>query len=133
MILQALTKYYDALLTQGAISPPGWCDAKVSYALHIGENGELLDVFSLKQPSPDGKREVPQILRVPEQTKRAVNVASNFLCDNSSYLLGIDAKASRLGPSSALRRPAPCTKRCWQMRIRLPPGRPGLFRPVGTG
>ena len=92
MILQALTKYYDALLTQGAISPPGWCDAKVSYALHIGENGELLDVFSLKQPSPDGKREVPQILRVPEQTKRAVNVASNFLCDNSSYLLGIDAK-----------------------------------------
>ena len=45
MILQALTKYYDALLTQGAISPPGWCDAKVSYALHIGDNGELLDVF----------------------------------------------------------------------------------------
>ena len=92
MILQALTKYYDALLTQGAISPPGWCDAKVSYALHIGDNGELLDVFSLKQPSPDGKREVPQILRVPEQVKRAVNVASNFLCDNSAYLLGIDAK-----------------------------------------
>ncbi len=92
MILQALTKYYDALLTQGAISPPGWCDAKVSYALHIRDDGELLDVFSLKQPSPDGKREVPQILRVPEQVKRAVNVASNFLCDNSAYLLGIDAK-----------------------------------------
>lgn len=92
MILQALTKYYDALLTQGAISPPGWCDAKASYALHIGDNGELLDVFSLKQPSPDGKREVPQILRVPEQVKKASNIASNFLCCNSSYFLGIDTK-----------------------------------------
>lgn len=57
MILQALTKYYDALLTQGAISPPGWCDAKVSYALHIGEDGELLDVFpsSSLPPTASGR------------------------------------------------------------------------------
>ena len=122
MILQALTKYYDALLTQGAISPPGWCDAKVSYALHIGDNGELLDVFSLKQPSPDGKREVPQILRVPEQVKRAVNVASNFCVTTALTSLESTLRASQHGPSNALQRPAPCMKRCWRMWIRLPPG-----------
>lgn len=92
MILHALTQYYDALAARGEISPPGWCDAKVSFALKIGEDGGLLGIFPLRLPSADGKKEVPQILRVPEQVKKTVDIKSNFLCENSSYLLGLDSK-----------------------------------------
>lgn len=32
--------------------------------------------------------------QVPQQVKRAVNVAANFLCDNSGYILGADLKGN---------------------------------------
>ena len=33
MILQALTRYYEDLLSRGEIAAPGWSPAKISYAL----------------------------------------------------------------------------------------------------
>lgn len=92
MILQALYAYYDALAARGEISPPGWCDAKVSFALDVGEDGTLHGVIPLKVPTADGKKQIPQLLRVPEQVKRASGISANFLCDNSSYFLGLDDK-----------------------------------------
>ncbi len=92
MILQALCGYYDALARRGEITPPGWSVAKVSFALDIDEQGNLCGVIPLKITPEGGKKEVPQSLQVPEQQKRAVNICANFLCDNSSYFLGIDNK-----------------------------------------
>ena len=92
MILQALCGYYDALARRGEITPPGWSVAKVSFALDIDGQGTLHGVIPLKITPEGSKKEVPQSLRVPEQQKRAVNICANFLCDNSSYLLGIDNK-----------------------------------------
>ena len=92
MILQALTEYYSALIKSGRVCPPGWSTAKVSYALNLAPDGTLTDVLPVKILSENGKKEIPQPMRVPEQGKRSVNIASNFLCDNSSYLLGIDTK-----------------------------------------
>ena len=46
MILQALNECYGALAKRGEISLPGWCDAKVSYALDIDEQGALVVQFS---------------------------------------------------------------------------------------
>ena len=80
MILQALYTYYDALAARGEISPPGWCEAKVSFALDISGDGTLHGVIPLKIPTADGKKQVPQLLRVPLQEKRAVNICANFLC-----------------------------------------------------
>lgn len=91
MILQALNECYGALAERGEISLPGWCDAKVSYALDIDEQGTLHGLIPLKT-SPDGKREVPRILRVPEQTKKTSGVSANFLCENGSYFLCVDDK-----------------------------------------
>ena len=34
----------------------------------------------------------PQLLTLPAPVKRSSGVAANFLCDNSSYLLGVDDK-----------------------------------------
>ena len=94
MILQALYQYYDALAARGEISPPGWCDAKVSFALDIDESGTLHGVIPLKRVPDGGKKEIPQTMRVPLQEKRAVNICANFLCDNSSYFLGVDGKGN---------------------------------------
>ena len=41
-----------------------------------------------------GKKTVlaPRVISLPAPVKRTVGVAANFLCDNSSYMLGIDDK-----------------------------------------
>ena len=94
MILQNLTQYYEDLLARGDIDRPGWARAKVSWGLEPAPDGQLLAVLTLQDEQPRGKKTVlvPQMLPVPEPVKRSSGVAANFLCDNSAYLLGIDAK-----------------------------------------
>ena len=94
MILQALTQYYEDLLARGKIAAPGWTPAKISYALDINENGELTQIVLTMEEGTKGKKTMqPQLIRpLPAAVKRASNIVSNFLWDNSSYLLGIDQK-----------------------------------------
>ena len=95
MILQALTTYYEALLQKGAIAAPGWDGAfKVSFWLEVSDTGALIDVIDCRQSVQNGKKSalVPDKMRVPAHVKRASNIAANFLCDNSTYLLGADEK-----------------------------------------
>ena len=94
MILQALVSHYEDLAQRGEIAPPGWGNVKVSYALCIGEDGALQDVVCLKNEQTRGKKTamVPQEIQLPAPVKRSVGIVANFLCDNSSYLLGIDNK-----------------------------------------
>lgn len=94
MILQSLTRYYELLAAEGKLPKSGYCTAKVSYALNLAEDGAVLGVVNLKQTARRGKKEVEVASEreVPEQVTRSVNIAANFLCDNSTYLLGIDKK-----------------------------------------
>lgn len=95
MILQALTAYYEQLLRTGQISAPGWENQfKVSYWLRINAEGQLIDLVDCRQMVPRGKKEVlaPREMAVPAHVKRASGIAANFLCDNSTYLLGADEK-----------------------------------------
>ena len=94
MILQALTRYYEDLHTQGKIDAPGWSPAKISFALYLDENGALTQVVPTMEEVPKGKKTVlqPQVMALPAAVKRTVGIAANFLWDNSSYLLGIDQK-----------------------------------------
>lgn len=95
MILQALTSYYEQLLAQNKVSAPGWDGKfKVSYELRLNDAGELLDVVDLCRQEQKGKKTVtvPQELSVPKHVSRTVGIAANFLCDNSTYLLGADEK-----------------------------------------
>ena len=94
MILQALTRYYEDLLSRGEIAAPGWAPAKISLALYINENGELTQIVPTMDEVSKGKKTVlqPQSKPLPAPVKRASNITSNFLWDNSSYLLGIDQK-----------------------------------------
>lgn len=95
MILQALTAYYEQLVRQGKLSAPGWDDSfKVSYELRLNDAGQLVSVLDLRTEAKMGKKTVlaPRAMRVPAHVKRASGIAANFLCDNSSYLLGADEK-----------------------------------------
>ena len=94
MILQALTQYYEELLAAGKITRPGWAKAKVSFALDLDDAGQVLQLLHLQREVQRGKKTalVPQELDMPSPVKRTAGVATNFLCDNSSYLLGADDK-----------------------------------------
>lgn len=94
MILQALTEYYRALSEQGKIDRPGWSRSGVSYALCINDRGELERAITVKTEQLRGKKTAlgPQAMSLPAPVKRTVSIASNFLWDNSSYLLGVDNK-----------------------------------------
>ncbi len=94
MILQSLVSYYEALEGRNEIPKLGWGVAKVYYAIVLGEEGELKGVIPLAREEIKGKKTVrlPQLMEVPEPVKRSVGIDPNFLCDNSSYLLGFDAK-----------------------------------------
>ena len=41
MILQALAAYYEKLAEMGKATRPGWCTAKVSYALNLTESAQM--------------------------------------------------------------------------------------------
>lgn len=94
MILQALTRYYEDLLSRGEIAAPGWAPSKISLALYINENGELTQIVPTMVEGTKGKKTVmqPQLMVLPAAVKRTVSIAANFLWDNSAYLLGIDQK-----------------------------------------
>lgn len=94
MILQTLTAYYQTLADRGEIALPGWSKVKVSFALCIADDGVLEQIIPLLTEQPKGKKTVlaPRSFTLPAPVKRSSGVAANFLCDNSSYMLGIDSK-----------------------------------------
>lgn len=96
MILQALTQHYEDLLKRGEIASQGWSPAKITYALCINADGELERIFSVEEEVPSGKKTVmqPQRITLPAAVKRSSNPMSNFLWDNSAYLLGVDQKGN---------------------------------------
>ncbi len=97
MILQALANYYESLVDQGILDRPGWSKIKVSYALELDSEGNLVDIHSLKSEVTQGKKTIllPTEKSLPALVKRSSNVSANFLCDNSSYILGIDDKDNK--------------------------------------
>ena len=94
MIIQALVEHYEDLLKRNEVPRDGWEQLKVSYALCLNADGELIQVLPTKSEQVVGKKSVlmPRSMVVPAHCKRSSGVAPNFLCDNSSYMLGVDDK-----------------------------------------
>ena len=92
MILQALMEYYENLAKQGKLPRQGWCQAKVSYGINLSKSGDIKNIVWLKREEQMGNKQswIPQSMTVPAMVTRSSGVLSNFLCDNSKYLLGID-------------------------------------------
>ncbi|MCM1189046.1 MAG: type I-C CRISPR-associated protein Cas8c/Csd1 [bacterium] len=92
MILQALVNHYEDLLEKGEISRPGWGNTRVSFGLNLDREGNIIALLSLKVPDKKGKP-VARSMEVPQPVQRSgIGVKANFLCDNASYVLGVDEK-----------------------------------------
>lgn len=93
MILQALVKHYEDLLERGEITS-GWEKVRVSFGLNLDRNGNLISIEPLRVEKEKGKKKVyePQTLVVPMRVNRSRNIRPNFLCDNATYMLGINEK-----------------------------------------
>lgn len=94
MILQSLVRYYEILVQDPDSGIPlmGYSKANVSYVIRLSLDGEVLNIIPLKIPDDKGKKDVPISMLVPEQEKKTSGVKSNFLCENSAYVFGIDNK-----------------------------------------
>lgn len=114
MTLQALTKLYEDLAHQGKISQPGWNTVKISYALCIDKSGALEYVVPLLDEVQVGKKTQlrPTLMELPSPVSRQSGIRSNFLWDNSGYLLGIDEKGK---PERSL----DCFRACAELHHKL--------------
>ena len=94
MILQALTAYYEDLLKAGKIEREGWSRTKVSYALYLNEDGDVMQAVPLYEERQQGRKTVlaPVEKMLPAPVKRSSGISPNFLWDNSAYILGVDGK-----------------------------------------
>lgn len=94
MILSALVHLYEELCKQGKIQAEGWGIAKVTHRILLDKEGHLCGIISARKEVQRGKteREVPCEMCVPLPVTRSSGVKANFLCDNSSYFLAVDAK-----------------------------------------
>ena len=114
MILQALTQLFEDLALQGKIPRPGWSPAKISYALCLDENGILEYVVPTLTETQIGKKTQlrPTPIELPAAVTRQSGFLSNFLWDNSSYLLGVDEKGK---PERSVK----CFDTCKQLHHKL--------------
>ena len=80
MILQALVHHYENLLEKNKVSKEGWCQANVSYAIHLSKEGEITGIVSLKEEIERGKKKlwVPCSMNVPEVVTRSSGNSANF-------------------------------------------------------
>ena len=88
-VLQALAGHYDRLASRGDAPPYGFSNEKISFAILLSSDGNVVDVQSLQDMS--GKKPLPGIRAVPRPVKRTSGIASNFLWDKTAYALGVKA------------------------------------------
>lgn len=93
-MLQALVERYETEYKEGRLPQAGWEYRGVLFALVLSEAGDLLQVMPLAQQTMRGKKQVnvPRRIIVPMGETRASGICPFFLCDNSSYFLGLDEK-----------------------------------------
>ena len=114
MILQALTQLFEDLVKQGKFSRPGWSPAKISYALCLDEKGNLESVVpTLREVCVKNKTQLlPTPMELPSGATRSSRIAPIFLWDNSTYILGVDAKPKP-------ERSEKCFKACAELHHKL--------------
>ncbi|MBI5874026.1 MAG: type I-C CRISPR-associated protein Cas8c/Csd1 [Candidatus Omnitrophica bacterium] len=100
MIIQALNDQYERLKDnpQEDIPLRGFSREKVQFEFVLSREGGLLQVNDLRN-----EKKAAKLLIVPEAVKRSVNIAANFLCDSTSYVLGRDSEEKEIGAKDSAR------------------------------
>ena len=91
MILQNLAEYYENLVLQEKVSKSGWCQAKVSHAIELNEDGTIKAIISKKKEEERGKKKIwVPVLKCSGKWLQGRQEYLPILCDNAKYFLGID-------------------------------------------
>lgn len=93
MIINALANYYDTLHQQGTLPPYGFSEEKISYAITLSADGEVVAIQDLHYM--EGKKKLPKTLPVPQPEKRTSGIKPNFMWDKTAYVLGVKADKSK--------------------------------------
>lgn len=56
MILQNLAEYYENLVLQEKVSKSGWCQAKVSHAIELNEDGTIKAIISKRRKKKEERK-----------------------------------------------------------------------------
>lgn len=94
----------------------GYSEERVSFALVLDRDGHIVDVQSLLDTS--GKKPRPGRRSVPRARQRSSNVVSNFLWDNTKYVLGIEEDNSEDGWRVSSGRPHDAFKELHEKKLR---------------
>lgn len=89
-ILSSLVRAYDRLPD----APPfGYSSEKIGIVVGLKEDGTVATVTDWREG--DGRKARPRAMLVPQPVKRTAGIASNFLWDKTSYVLGVTASEGR--------------------------------------
>ena len=91
MILQALVRCYEALAERGELEKPGWSPVKVSWGLELDVDGQVKSLLPLGGMDTKSKQ-FSRTMTLPNKLKSTSRASSNFLWDNSEYILGLGKK-----------------------------------------
>ena len=91
MILQALVRCYEALAERGELQKPGWSPVKVSWGLELDADGQAKSLLPLGGMDTKSKQ-FSRTMTLPNKLKSTSRASSNFLWDNSEYILGLGKK-----------------------------------------
>ena len=88
MIIQSLVSLYDRLSKNTEINLPaqGYASQKISFALILNSEGDLLQVKDLRETH--GKKLRPRILLLPSIERSGQGLNPQFMWDNTQYVLG---------------------------------------------
>lgn len=91
MIIQALCDYYKRKIAEPDSDMPrmGFSEEKISFVVNLRDDGAVASISDLRT---NDKKPKPRPMLVPAVVPRSVNIAANFLWDNTGYVFGVDGK-----------------------------------------
>ena len=97
MILNSLVNHYEMLHKSGKAPDFGWAGVDVNLGVLLDEAGQVLNLIPLVTTVQMGKKQVERsyTLTVPVPVVRTSGISANFLCDNPTYILGVDLKGDK--------------------------------------
>ena len=87
-----LVRFYDRLVEAGQAPRYGYSVENVPWGLDIADDGSITHVIPFGTLTKN--KQFRRMMPVPAHALRTVKIRANFLCDNSSYLLGADANGA---------------------------------------
>lgn len=88
--LASLARAYNRMAARGELPSYGYSRQKIGFLISLHGDGSLAqEPIDLREPQ--GRKKVPCLMPVPQPVKRTSGIASNFLWDKTSYVLGVTA------------------------------------------